>query len=61
MAFAAHNFAGMKVIHIGTDLHNLADEFVSNGHGHRNGRPCPFVPLINVQIRTADTGMADVN
>src|SRR6185437_10202878 len=42
VAFAANQFAGMKVIYVGSDFHDLADEFVSDDQRHRNSGAGPL-------------------
>ena len=61
VSFATDNFAGVKVVHIGSDRDDFADELVPNRHGNRNSRARPFVPLVNVNVSTANSGMSDAN
>ena len=56
VAFARDQFAGMKVDDVGADLDDLADELVANGHGDRNGLLRPLVPIVDVNVGTADAG-----
>ncbi|SPF34488.1 hypothetical protein SBA4_150005 [Candidatus Sulfopaludibacter sp. SbA4] len=51
---AADDFAGEEIRHVRTDLHDLADEFVADRHGHRDRLLRPIVPLVNVHIGAAD-------
>src|SRR6185437_4683309 len=61
VAFAANQFAGMKVVHVGADLHDLADELVSDDQGHRNSGAGPLVPRVDVQVGAADSGGQDAD
>ena len=61
VAFAADYFAGMKIIDVRANRHDLAHEFVPDRHGNRNGGARPIVPLINVKIGAADTGFQNPN
>jgi hypothetical protein len=61
MAFTAHDIARMEVVYIRADFHDLPDKFVTDGHRDRDGLLCPLVPLVNVDIRSADTGMPNTD
>src|SRR6185437_4188297 len=61
VAFAADQFAGMEVVYVGADLHDLADEFVSDDQGYRNGGAGPLVPLVDVKVGAADSGEQDAD
>jgi hypothetical protein len=61
MAFPTHDIARMEVVYIGTDFHDLSDEFVTDGHRDRYGLSCPLVPLVNVDIRSAYTGIPNAD
>ncbi len=61
VAFAADDFAWMKVVDIRADFDNFADELVPDGHGNGNGGSRPIVPFINMQIGAADAGVGDAN
>src|SRR5207253_1310023 len=54
VSFTGHNVAAVEIAHIGACLHNFAHEFVADHHGNRDGALCPFIPVINVQIRSAN-------
>src|SRR5277367_6407611 len=58
MPLTAHDVAGIKVVDVRSDLDDLSDKFMSDGHRHRNGLLCPLVPLIYVNVGSADTGVA---
>lgn len=55
--FATDDFAGVEVVNVRTDPDDLPDEFMANDHRHRDCLLCPFVPVVNVDIGTADTGL----
>src|SRR5438477_2457998 len=57
VTFAADDIAGEEIGHVGACLHDLADELMPDGHGHRDGFPRPLVPLINVNVGAADAGL----
>ena len=61
VAFAAHDVAWIEVADIRADLDNLADELVTDDHGLRNGLLRPVIPLVNVHVRPADTGITDAD
>src|SRR5579862_2695381 len=61
VAFAADDVAGMEIGDVGADLHDLADEFVADGHGYGNGFLGPIVPFVNVDVGTADAGAFDAD
>src|SRR4051812_2153009 len=44
--FAANQVARMEIGHVGSDLHDFADEFVADDHGHGDSFPGPFVPAV---------------
>jgi transcriptional regulator with XRE-family HTH domain len=61
VSLAAYDLPGKKVGHVASHLHDLADEFVSHDHRHRNGPLRPGVPIVDVQVRAADAGLVDAN
>src|SRR5437773_7397726 len=56
VALGADDIALMKIGDVGPCLHNLADELVPYDHRHGNGALRPLIPVIDVQIGSADTG-----
>src|SRR5580698_5472111 len=58
---AAHDVAGMKIVHIRPGLLDFADEFVADRHGDGYGALRPFIPVVNMQIGAADAGPADAD
>ena len=54
MAFADDQIAFAKATHICSNRGDLADEFMADGHRHRNRFLRPGVPVVNVNIGAAD-------
>ena len=61
MALAAHNVARIKIIHIRSHRHNLADKLMPNRHRHRNGLLRPLVPLVDMHIGPTDPRIPHAN
>ena len=61
VAFARDQLARMKIDDIGADGGDLADEFMADRHGHRDGLLGPGIPVIDVNIRAADSGAVDAD
>src|SRR6201997_1823193 len=61
MALAADDIARVEVVYVGTDLDDLADELMADGHGHGDGLLGPLVPLIDVNVGSADAGVPDAD
>ena len=51
----------MKIDDVRADLHNLADEFMADGHGDRNGLAGPLVPIVDMNIGSANSGAVDAD
>ena len=58
VAFAADDVAGEEVVDVGADRDDLADELVADRHRHRDGLLRPFVPVVDVDVGTADAGVS---
>jgi hypothetical protein len=54
MAFPDDEIALRKPTHICSNRRDLADEFVADGHRHRNCLLRPIIPVVNVNISAAD-------
>ena len=54
--FAGDDFAGVKILDVGADLDDLADEFMPDDERHGDGLLGPGVPFVDVQIGAADAG-----
>ena len=61
MAFAAYDVPGKEIRDVGADLHDFADEFMSDDHGHGNRLAGPGIPLMDVKIGTADPRAIDAD
>src|SRR5688572_6982859 len=63
MAFAGNDLAGLEVVDVGSHAHDLAHELMADDHRNRNGALRPLVPVIDVNVRSADarTGNANKN
>src|SRR5579883_580628 len=61
MPLAAYNVSGEEVVYVRSNLDNFSDKLMSDGHRHRNRLLRPLVPLINVNISSADTRVAHTN
>src|SRR6185437_10286433 len=57
VAFAANQVTGKEVVDVGADGDDFAHELMPDRHGHGDGFARPFVPLVYVQVRTADSGV----
>src|SRR6185295_548098 len=54
VTFTGDELSAMKVVDVGTGFDDLADEFVSDGHRDGNGLPGPFVPVVDVNVGSAN-------
>jgi hypothetical protein len=61
MAFARDQLAGMKIDDVGAYRHDLADEFMADRHRDGDGLARPLIPIINMNIRAANSGAVDPN
>src|ERR1035437_7386425 len=53
--FTADEITDVKIIDIRSDTNDLTDEFMTDRRGHLDGRLRPWVPVVNVKVRSADT------
>ena len=51
----------MEIVDVGAHLDDLSYKLVADRHRHRNGALRPFVPVVDVQIGSADAGSKDAN
>src|SRR6516165_3405015 len=56
MALTAHEIARVQLAHVGPGFHDFADELMAGDERHGYVRLRPAIPLIDVQVRAADTG-----
>ena len=61
MSLAGDNVADVEIIHIRSGVDNLADKFVANHKRHRDGPLRPLVPVVDVQIGSANPGAKHTN
>ena len=61
MTLAADEVTGMKVLHIASELDNLANKLVADDESDRNRLARPRVPLMNVEVGSADSRHQDAN
>ena len=54
MPFAADKVADLETFDILTDLNDFPDIFMPGSQADRNRMLRPFVPVINMHVRTAD-------
>src|SRR5262249_48198557 len=59
MPFPADPFPGMKIGDVGAYRNHFAHELVTDNHRDRDGSLRPGVPVVNVQVGTADAGEED--
>jgi hypothetical protein len=61
MALTRDNLPRTKVIHISTNIHNLANKLMANHHRHRNRRLRPAIPIVDMHIRATDSRAVYLN
>src|SRR5579875_2930606 len=61
VTLAADSVARPEVRDIGADFNNFADEFVSDNQGNGDGALRPRVPLVDVEVGTANACGEDAN
>ena len=61
VTFAGDKLARMKVVHVGSDGNDLADEFVPDGQRYFDGPSSPLVPIVDMHIGPADARSEDTN
>ena|SRR5579875_1765525 len=61
VSFSADNVTWKEVGDVSADLHNLADELMANHKRHRNSLLRPIIPLINVEIGSANARASHSN
>ena len=59
VAFAGNQLARMKIDDVRAYRNDLADEFMADCHRDRNGLARPLVPIVNVNVGTANPGAVD--
>jgi hypothetical protein len=61
VAFPADEVTRMKILHIGADFDDLTAKFVTDNQRHMNRGSRPFIPVVNVQVGTADSRAKHAN
>ena len=61
VALGGNDFAGKKILDVGADFDDLADELMADDHWERNGFARPIVPFINMEIGAANAGFPNPN
>src|ERR1700731_1849185 len=61
VTFRGHQFALPKIAHCAADLINDPDKLVPDHHRYRNRLLGPGVPIIYVNVRTADRSFLDAD
>ena len=55
MPLGADDIARLEIDHVRADIDDLTDKFVTDGSRNPDGLLCPVVPVINVEVRAANT------
>jgi hypothetical protein len=55
VAFAADDVARRKSADVRSDLNDFTDKFMADDEADRDGLPRPFVPLVDMEVRSADS------
>ncbi len=61
VAFAADDFARLKIGNVRADGDDFADKFVADDHRHGDRLLRPRVPVVNVQVSPTDAGAIDAD
>jgi hypothetical protein len=61
MPFSADQFPHLETRHIGTQTDDLPGELVPNCHRGRDRRPCPVVPVEDVDVGATDPRCEDAD
>ncbi len=59
MSFARHNLSRKEIVNVRADFDDLSNELVADYHGHGNRLLSPSIPLIDVQIGSANSRPVD--
>jgi hypothetical protein len=54
VSFPRNDFSGEEILDVRTNFHDLTNEFVTDHHRYGNRLLCPGIPIVNVQIGSAD-------
>jgi hypothetical protein len=61
VALSADKLADRKIGDIGAYGYDLADEFMTDGKALPDGGSSPGIPVVDVEIGAADSGVEDAN
>jgi hypothetical protein len=61
MPFSRDEIADVEIVNIAPNLNDRAYELVTDRHGDGNGLSSPLVPVVNVNVRTADRRLANLD
>ena len=61
VALAADDHAGLEIGDVRSDGGDLADEFVADDEGNRDGRARPVIPIVDMDIGTANACLQDAD
>jgi hypothetical protein len=61
VAFSRDKLADRDIGDIGTDLYDLADEFVADDKALADGGAGPGIPIIDMKVSSTDSGIKDAD
>ncbi len=61
VTFSADDVARKEIGHVGPHLNHLTDEFMTDNHGYGDGLLGPRVPVVDMEIGSANAGLIDSN
>ena len=61
VAFTRHPLPDLEASNMAADLGNLSDEFMADNHRHWDGTLRPLIPFVDVDIRSADGRLANLD
>ncbi len=61
MPLAGHPVAHLQVLHTAPHIHDLTHVLVPNDHRYLDGLLRPFVPVVNMEVGSANGGLLDFN
>jgi hypothetical protein len=61
MTFATDDIAGMKIAYVASDFYNSANKLMAHNHGNWNSLSGPVIPIVDMDIRSADACSINAN
>ena len=61
MPFTADDLARTKVRDVGTNVSDLTDKLMTDDHWDRDRLLSPFIPLVDMDVRAADSSAVDLD